>query len=118
MRVCVPVTNQGGVDPRWGRAERLALAEVENGSVKSWEEFEVNWGEHHEIASEARHHAHVARFIHDHKVEAVVADHMGPGMLTMLERMAIRVVLGVGGDAHRAVILASAAQSQQPNERQ
>lgn len=118
MWVCVPVTNQGGVDPRWGRAERLALAEVKNSSVISWEEFDVNWGVDHEIASEARHHAHVARFIHDHKVEVVVADHMGPGMLTMLERMGVRVVLGVGGDAHTAVVLASSGSSQQPNERQ
>ena len=116
VRVCVPVTDQGIVDPRWGRAERLAIAEVEDGEVKSWEEIEVNWGEHHEIASEGQHHALVARFIRDQKVDAVVADHMGPGMLTMLERMAIRVMLGVGGAARQAVVLASPSQSQQTKE--
>ena len=28
MRVCVPITADGQVDPRWGRADRVALAEV------------------------------------------------------------------------------------------
>ncbi len=107
MRVCVPIAADGVVDPRWGRAERLAFADVDNGEIKSWEEQEVNWGQLHEISTEARHHANVARLMRDHLVEAVVADHMGPGMLAMLERMKIRVHLGASGDARKAVVLAS-----------
>ncbi len=105
MRVCVPITGDGSVDPRWGRAELLALAEVDDGELKSWEEFEVHWGESHEASTEARHHAEVARFLRDHSVEAVVADHMGPGMLAMLDRMKIRVRLGASGIARNAVVL-------------
>ncbi len=104
MRVCVPVTREGSVDPRWGRADRLALADVENAEIKSWKEMEVGWGEHHEASTEARHHALVARFLNENSVEAVVAGHMGPAMLAMLERMKIRVRLGMTGDAREATI--------------
>lgn len=103
MRVCIPVTVGGEVDPRWGRAQRLAVAELEGGEVKSWEEIEVNWDELHDASSEARHHANVARLLRDKSVEVVVASHMGQGMLAMLEKMKIEVRLGATGDARQAV---------------
>jgi len=106
MRVCIPVTDAGSVDPRWGRADRVAIAEIAEGGVADWEEFDVQWSTQHDAGSDASHHARVARFLRDHGVEAVVADHMGPPMLLMLQRMDIRVCLEAGGDARQAVLAA------------
>ncbi len=44
VRMCIPVTKSGAVDPRWGRADRVAVADVSDGQVTSWEEFQVQWG--------------------------------------------------------------------------
>ena len=33
MRVCVPITDDGQVDPRWGRADRVAVADVADGEI-------------------------------------------------------------------------------------
>ena len=40
MRVCVPVTHDGQVDPRWGRASRVAVADVRAGAVTGWQVFD------------------------------------------------------------------------------
>ena len=48
MRVCVPVTADGQVDPRWGRAGRVAVADVaDDGQIRDWQEFVVGWGALH-----------------------------------------------------------------------
>lgn len=41
MKVCVPVTADDQVDPRWGRADRVAVAEVTDGQISGWQEFTV-----------------------------------------------------------------------------
>ena len=102
MIVCVPVLPDGAVDPRWGRADRLAVAEVLGGRVESWEEFQVDWSIRHDQGSSARHHARVARFLREHGVEAVVAHHVGDGMVRQLEIMKVRLILGAEGDARVA----------------
>jgi len=51
-------------------------------------------------------HARVARFLIDHHIDVVVAEHMGPGMTRMLTTMGIRVSLGALGDARAAVLAA------------
>ena len=43
VRVVVPITDEGMVDGRWGRAERVAVAEVNNGTINNWCEFDVAW---------------------------------------------------------------------------
>lgn len=103
MLVCVPVTSDGQVDPRWGRAGRVAVADVRDGTIASWHEFEVGWGELHETGTEGSHHARVARFLMEQHVEVVMANHMGEGMLNMLQKMGLQVRLGALGDARRAV---------------
>ncbi len=108
MVVCVPVTSDGQVDPRWGRASRVAIAGVEAGALVRWEEFDVGWGDLHDAGTEGSHHARVARFLRDHHVEAVVAHHMGEEMHHMLERMGLAVRLGAAGDARTAVTMAAA----------
>lgn len=102
MVVCIPVAADGRIDPRWGRADRVALAEVSDGAVVSWNELDVGWSRAHEAGPEGSHHARIARFLIEHRVEAIVAHHMGEGMLNMLRRMGIKVRLGADGDAREA----------------
>ena len=102
MRVCVPVTADGQVDPRWGRADRVAVAEVTGGEIAGWQEFTVGWGALHDQGTEGAHHARVARFLRDNGIQAVGVHHVGPGMQRMLGSMAIRVVTDLSGDARSA----------------
>ncbi len=104
MLVCVPVGEDGSVDPRWGRADRVATAEVGPDAVADWQEFDVGWGTLHDEGSERRHHARVARFLREHGVEMVVASHMGGGMVQMLDTMQIEVRLGASGQGREAVL--------------
>jgi predicted Fe-Mo cluster-binding NifX family protein len=109
--ICVPVLPDGTVDPRWGKADRLAVAEVAQGEIRSWEEFQVDWSTRHDEGSSARHHARVARFLLDHHVEAVVAHHVGDGMVRQLGIMKVALHLGAEGDA-RSAVLATMANRQ------
>ncbi len=104
MIACVPVLADGTVDPRWGRADRLAVVEVEDGAIRSWEEFQEDWSTRHDEGSSARHHARVARFLLDHHVQAVVAHHVGEGMVRQLGVMKIALHLEAEGDARTAVL--------------
>ncbi len=106
MVVCVPVTADGLIDPRWGRADRVAIAEVTGGGIANWQESDVGWSTLHDAGTEGSHHARVARFLQDHHVEAVVANHMGMPMVHMLERMGLKLRLGAMGDAREAAIAA------------
>jgi predicted Fe-Mo cluster-binding NifX family protein len=106
VRVCVPVTADGQVDLRWGRAERVAVAEVTAGEIRGWQEFPVGWGTLHDQGTEGAHHARVARFLRDNQVQAVAVHHVGPGMQRMLDSMSVRAVTGLGGDARSAACAA------------
>ena len=103
MIVCVPVGADGAVDPRWGRASRVAVARLAGGRIVSWEEHDVAWDALHDIGTEGGHHARVARFLQDHGVQVVVAGHMGPPMVQMLGKMRIVAKLGADGAARAAV---------------
>jgi len=102
MKVCVPITADGQVDPRWGRADRVALADVADGEIRDWQEVMVGWGTLHDQGTEGTHHARVARFLQDNQVQVIAVHHVGPGMQRMLGSMAIGVVTGLGGDARSA----------------
>ena len=103
IRVCVPVAVDGTIDPRWGRADRVALAEIDAGQIVSWAEIEVSWGTLHDQGAEGAHHARVVTFLREHRVQTVVASHMGEGMRHTLAKMGLRVQLGITGDARAAV---------------
>ena len=107
MRVCVPITAEGQVDPRWGRADRVAVASVVDGQIADWQEFTVGWGTLHDAGTEGAHHARVARFLRDNQVQAIAVGHVGLGMQRMLGSMAIRLVDGLGGDARSAASAAA-----------
>jgi len=102
MIVCVPVTVEGLLDPRWGRADRVAVATVSQEGIDDWKEFDVGWGSLHDAGTEGSHHARVARFLREHRVEAVAVHHMGAGMTHMLEKMGLTVRLGETGSAREA----------------
>jgi predicted Fe-Mo cluster-binding NifX family protein len=109
MIMCTSVTNEAMIDPRWGRADRVAVADVVNGQIVSWQEVEVSWSRLHDEGTPGSHHARVVTFLRDHKVEAVVANHMGDGMVRTLDTMGLPVHLGAVGDA-RAAVLAAAGE--------
>ena len=109
MRFAIPTTPTGHVDKSWGRAPRVTVAQVEDGMVTEWLDFDVQWDRLHDVDGEGGHHALIARFLLDHKVDRVAAQHMGPGMTVMLAKMRITVDLGVSGDG-RAVALESAGR--------
>lgn len=106
LTVCIPVTTEGLIDPRWGRADRVAITEVTAGRIGAWHEYEVRWDSLHDAGTEGSHHARVARFLQEHQVQAVVANHMGEPMVHMLERMGVKVWLGAAGDARAAALKA------------
>lgn len=103
MIVCAPVTMDGNIDPRWGRADWVAIADVQEGNIHSWREIEVSWSRLHDEGTDGSHHARVVKFLKENGVEAVVANHMGEGMTRMLKTMEIPVHLGAAGDARTAV---------------
>ena len=103
MIVCAPVTGEGIIDPRWGRADRVAVADVVDGEIVSWREVEVSWSRLHDEGTPGSHHARVVGFLRDQHVEAVVVNHMGDGMTRMLDTMGLPVHLGAAGDARAAV---------------
>jgi len=102
--ICVPVDGSGQIDPRWGRAARVAVADVREGGLARWQEFDVGWDRLHDAASEGGHHARVARFLREHRVEAVLAHHMGDPMVLLLRQMGVEVRLGVAGPARLAAV--------------
>jgi len=103
MIVCTPVTLDGNIDPRWGRADWVAIADVQDGKIKTWLEVEVSWSRLHDEGTEGSHHARVVKFLKEHGVEVVVVNHMGEGMTRMLKTMEIPVHLGASGNARIAV---------------
>lgn len=107
VTVCVPVTADGEVDRRWGKAERVALARVEGGTVVDWQVVEVGWNHSHDAGPEGAHHGRIVGFLREHEVGVVVAGGMGPPMQHTLTRLGVRTVLGVRGDARAAVVQAS-----------
>jgi predicted Fe-Mo cluster-binding NifX family protein len=109
MKACIPVTDDDATAPGWGRAYRVAVADVSDGRIVDWRTFVVGWDTAHDEGPEGTHHARVARFLIDQRIDVVVAQHMGPGMTRMLAGMGLGCALGAGPDA-RAAVLAAAQQ--------
>ena len=106
MVVCLPVTADGEMGQSWGRADRVAIAEVGDSGIGTWEEFEVGWDKTHDVGEHSEHHDRIARFLTDHHVACVVAGHMGPPMVQMLDQMGITVRPGATGEARSAAVSA------------
>ncbi len=108
MIVMTPVTPEGATDPRFGRAPRVAVAEVVDGQITSWAEHQVNWDVLHDEGTHGAHHARVMTFLKEQGVEAVVSAEMGPGMARMLDTAKIPVLLASPGDAKASILAAIA----------
>ena len=106
MNVALAVDESGDVGRSWGKAPRVAVAEVSDGRIVRWEEFDVGWDVSHDAGTHGSHHARVVRFLKDNDVAVVLASHVGDGMVRMLDTMGIRLELGVAGDARQAVLAA------------
>ncbi len=103
MIICAPVTANGEIDPRWGKADRVAVVDVQSGEIQSWSEIEVGWSHLHDSGTHGSHHARIVTFLKENKIEAIVANHMGDGMVRMLETMKIPVYFDASGNAREAV---------------
>jgi len=97
-----------------GRASTIAIADVEDSQIVSWEEYEVRWDLSHDQpvqspTGEARpshgtHHGRIVSFMKEHNVQVVVTGHVGPPMAHTLDLMGIAVVTGAIGDARQAAV--------------
>ncbi|MCE1178364.1 MAG: hypothetical protein LWW86_04960 [Micrococcales bacterium] len=103
MHIVIPVTEDGQVDHRWGRAARVAVAAVEDGAVTSWTEHAVGWDVAHDEGTEGSHHARIVRFLREHQITHVMADHMGQGMVHTISRMGLPIARPTSPDAREAV---------------
>ncbi|NCD18107.1 MAG: dinitrogenase iron-molybdenum cofactor [Actinobacteria bacterium] len=108
MTYAIPVTPDGGVEQRWGRAPRIAVATVEGGAISDWQEHAVGWDVAHDEGTEGSHHARVVRFLRENAVTHVVVDHMGAGMHRTLGTMGIEILPVRSPVAREAVQLAAA----------
>lgn len=106
MIACVPITSDGQVDHRWGRADWIAVANVVDGEIENWQEIEVSWSQLHDDGTPARHHARVPRFLRENHVDVVIAYRVGEGMVRMLNTMGLPMYLEITGDARAAVLAA------------
>lgn len=108
MIVCIPVNESDEVGGGWGRAHRVAVAEVSDGAVTRWDEHEVAWDESHDTGTEGSHHARIVRFLKDNEVDTVVVGHVGAGMHHTMAKMGLAVHTGASGNAREAVLAAVA----------
>lgn len=106
MIVAVPVTDDGQVDRRWGKARQVAIATVVDGEIKDWTIHETNWDRLHDEGHHGAHHARVVRFLRDNNVEAVVIDHAGASMLNTMTKMRLTITLDASGPARAAALTA------------
>ena len=92
-----------------GRAQTMAVADVENGQIESWQTYDVRWDLSHDLPSgHSAHHARITDFMTEHDVDAVVSGHVGPPMVMVLSQMGIGVLQEAEGDARQAVLDAAA----------
>ena len=90
-----------------GRAQSMAVADVQQGEIVSWAVVDVGWDVLHDQPDQdghGAHHARIVRFMKDNQVQAVVTGHAGPPMVHTLELMGIPVYQGASGDAREWVI--------------
>lgn len=92
----------------WGKAHRVAVAQVADGVLVGWSEHEVAWDVSHDLGAEGSHHARIVRFCREQGVQVVVTGHMGPPMQNTLVKLGCRLVLGLTGDARTAAVTAAA----------
>jgi len=105
--VAVPVREGRRLGHAWGKAPVVALVTVRDGEVVAWTEHEVRWDVSHDEGQHGSHHARVVRFLREHGVRAVAADHMGEPMVHTLGKLGVVVLLGAADDGEAAALAAA-----------
>lgn len=88
-RMLIALGTDGSISGGFGRAPRVAVCEASADEVHSWEETSVAWDATHDTLPDGTHHATIARFLKDRRVEAVLAGHAGAPMHAMLTKLGI-----------------------------
>lgn len=108
MIVATPVNEDGQSAAAWGKAHWIGVADVIDGSVRSWQIHEVGWDESHDEGTHGSHHARIVRFLKEQGITVVVVEHMGPGMVQVTEKMGIPLLPASAGHAHASILAAIA----------
>lgn len=111
MILTVPVTSDGQVDRRFGKAESMAVVTVVDGRISDWQLHEVGWDVLHDQGDHGQHHARIVRFLKDHGVQRVVFAHAGQPMLNTMSKMGLELVQVGSMEARQAVIQAAELQA-------
>lgn len=109
MKIATPVDAFGNSAGSWGRAHYVAVADVSTEQITAWEVHEVNWDGLHDSGTHGSHHARVVKFLQANGIQAIVVDHVGPGMQRMLSTMGIPMLSASPGDAKASILAAVAA---------
>lgn len=99
MIIATPVTPDGQVDPRWGKAPRVAITEIEDGVIERWDEHEVGWDVLHDEGAHGTHHARIVKFLRENSVDAVIIARCGASMLNTMQKMGLIIALDAEGPA-------------------
>ncbi len=103
MRIALPVTPDGAVNPGFGKASLVAVVAVTGGNVTDWTAHEVGWDIAHDLGTEGAHHARIVRFLREHEVTHVLFAGMGAPMQNTINKMGITLLPATRADARQAV---------------
>jgi predicted Fe-Mo cluster-binding NifX family protein len=116
MRVTIPVTPDGGIEVRFGRAPLMAVATVDGGAIIEWTVHDVRWDRLHDEGAHGTHHARIVRFMRDNGVERVAFAHMGPPMIETLFKLGLVLIqVDPAMDARDAVLAVAAYTLDSPD---
>lgn len=90
--VAVPVTEDDGIERRFGKAPRMAVAKVCADGLADWNVIDVNWDVLHDQSEHGEHHARIVKFMRDNEVERVLFSHMGAPMLNTLNKLGLALI--------------------------
>ncbi len=110
MIIAVPVTADGLVDPRWGKAQTIAIAKITTDpdvQIELWEEHPVGWNVLHDQGAHGTHHARIVKFLKEHNVNAVVINHCGASIMNTMQKMGLVIAVEAVGPAKEVLIQAA-----------
>ncbi|MDN6657974.1 MAG: dinitrogenase iron-molybdenum cofactor [Acidipropionibacterium jensenii] len=109
MNLMIPVRPDGSVEPRFGKAPMVGVAQVDaDGTIHQWTSYRVDWDRLHDTGSEGSHHARIVTFLREHEIDAVVTTHVGHGMQRTLASMGLPILTATSPDARGSVSAAAA----------
>lgn len=106
MTIAIPVTAEGAVFERLGKAPFVATCVLRDGEVTGWTEHAVGWDQTYGVDVMGNHHARVMRFMQDNEVTDVVAADVCDNMRRSLEAKGVSLHADHAGDARAAVLAA------------